>query len=67
MGADTGVQAHTVNDGLGVQAFCFCIGVQFVKVAHPQGKIGVCKELHSLRLGKAHKQGVDVLLDGPLL
>ena len=60
--ADARVQPHALNDVAGVQALHFGIGVQLVKIGHPQRQIGVGKQLHGLGLGKAHKQRVDVRL-----
>ena len=67
MCADTRIQTNTVNDLSCIQSLGFRIGIQLVEVADPQRQIGVCKQLYSLRLGKAHEQRVDVLLDRPLL
>ena len=67
MGTDPGIQTHTVDDLLGAQTLGLRVGVQLIEIGHPQGKIGVGEQLHSLCLGEAHVEGVDVLLDGALL
>ena len=67
MAADARIQAHALDDLLGVQTLHLRIGVQLVEVADAQRQIGVGKELHSLRLGKAHEQRVNVRLQRALL
>ena len=41
MSADARVQTHSLNDGLGVEAFDFGVGVKLVEVAHAEGEVGV--------------------------
>ena len=65
--ADSRVQSHTVDNGLGVESLHFGVCIQLVEVAHSQGEVGVGEELHCLSLGESHEEGVDVLLDGSLL
>jgi len=67
MAANAWVQANAVDDLLGVQTLALGVGVQFIEVGHAQRQISVSKQLDGLGLCKAHKQRVDVLLDGPLL
>ena len=37
VGADARVQTHSINDGFGVEALDFGVGVQLVEVAHAEG------------------------------
>ena len=67
MAADARVKAYAVNDLLRVQTLTLRIGIQLVKVGNAQRQIGVGEQLDSLGLGKAHEEGINVLLDGPLL
>ena len=67
MRSNSGVETHTVDNLLCVQALAFRVGVQLIEVGHTKCQIGIGKQFHSLGFGKAHKQGVDVLLDGALL
>ena len=67
MAADARVKAYAVNDLLRVQALTLRIGIQLVKVGNAQRQISVGEQLDSLGLGKAHEEGINVLLDGPLL
>ena len=67
MAADAGVQADTLDDLLGVQALHLGVGIQLIEVRHPQGQIGIGKELDGLGLGKAHDEGIDVFLDCSIL
>ena len=67
MGADAGIQTYALDDGLRVQPLDFGVGIEFVEVAHAQGKVGVGEELHGLGFHHPHEQGRDVLLDGSLL
>ena len=54
VGADARVQPHSINDGLGVEALNFGVGVQLVEVAHAEGEVGVGEELHRLRFFHTH-------------
>ena len=67
MCTDARIQAYAIYDGLGVQSFHFGVGIQFVKVAHTQGKISVGKEFYGLSLLHAHEDGGNVLFDGTFL
>ena len=61
------VETHSTYDGLGIQALHLGISVEFVEVADTQGKIGIGKELHGLRLGRPHEEHLHILLDGSFL
>ena len=63
--ADAGIQADALDDLLRVQPLHLRIGIQLIEVADPQRQIGICKQLYGFRFGKAHKQGRDLLFDGP--
>ena len=67
VGADTGVETDAFDDGTAVETFDFGIGVEFVEVADAEGKVGVGKEFHGFSFLHAHKEGVDVFLDGSFL
>jgi len=67
MAANARIQANAINDISGVQALAFGISIQFVKIGHAQRQIGIGKQLDRLGFGKAHVQGIHILLDGPLL
>ena len=67
MRADAGVEAYAVDDGLGVQAFHFGVGVQFVEVADTQGEVGVGEEFNCLCFCRSHEQDVDVFLNRSFL
>ena len=65
--ANAGIQAHSLDNRLGVKALHLRIGVQFVEVRHPQRQIRVRKQLHRLRLRRPHEQHRHLLLDRPAL
>ena len=65
--ADAWVEAHALDDAVGVETLHLGVGVQLVEVAHAQGEVGVGEELHGLGLGESHEQRRDVFLDGSLL
>ena len=65
--SDTRIQTHAVNDLPGIQSLHLRIRIQLIKIRHPQSQICVGKQLHSLRLSKAHKKRIYVLLYGSLL
>ena len=65
--ADAGVETHTVDDLLRVEAFHFGVGVELVEVADAQGEVGVGKKFHGLGFGSAHEEGVDVGFERALL
>ena len=67
MVADTGIQTHALYYLLRVQPLHLRIGVQLVEVRHPQRKICVGEQLHSLRLREPHDKGIYILLDGAFL
>ena len=67
MAADARVKAYAVNDLLRVQTLALRVGIQLVKVGNAQRQISVGKQLDSLGLGKAHEEGINVLLDSSLL
>ena len=67
VGADAGVEADALNDGAGVEALDFGIGIEFVEVADAEGEVGVGEEFDGLGFLHAHKQGVDVFLEGAFL
>ena len=66
MGADARIQAHALDDFLGIQMLQLGIGVQLVEIADPQGKVGVGKQLHGLRLGGVHVKNVHILFQSAL-
>ena len=66
-GTNTGVKAYTLNDGLGVKAFYFCIGIQFVEVADTESQVSVGKEFYGFCLFHAHEEHINVLFDGSFL
>ena len=41
MGTDTWVESYSINDGLGIETFYFCIGIKFIEIAYSKGEIGV--------------------------
>ena len=64
--ADAGVVAHPLDDLAGVQAPELGVGVQLVEEGHPEGQVGVGKELHRLGLGGVEEQDGHVLFLRPL-
>ena len=67
MCANTWVKAYTFNDSLGIKTFDFCICIKLVEVTHSQSQIGIGKELNSFSFLHAHKECIDILLDGTFL
>ena len=67
MAADARVKTYAVNDLLRVQALALRVGIQLIEIGNAQRQIGVGEQLDGLGLGKAHEEGINVLLDGPLL
>jgi len=67
VGADTRIEADTVDDVLGVKAFHLGVGVEFVEIADTEREIGVGKQLNRFRFGEAHDAGLDVRFDGSFL
>lgn len=59
MDTDTRVEAHTLNDLLGIQSLALCVGVKFIEIRDAQSKIGVSEQLDCL--SEAHEQRVDIL------
>ena len=51
MGTDSWIQADALDDSFRVKAFHLSVGVEFIKVAHSQGEIGVCEEFDGFGLG----------------
>ena len=66
MVADARIEAHALDDLLGVQAVGGGIGVELVEIGHAHGEIGVGEQLDRLGLGGVGEQHRDVLPDGPL-
>ena len=64
---DTRIKTYAINDSLCVKSLHFCICIKLIEVAYSECQIGIGEELDSLCFLHAHKQGVDVLLDGTLL
>ena len=64
MCANTRIQTDTIDDSLWVETLHLSVCVQFVEVADTQSEIGVGKEFHCLCLFHAHKERVDIFLDG---
>ena len=56
---NTGVEADTRDDSLGVETLDLSIGVEFVEVADTQGEVGVGKEFHGLCLSHTHQENRD--------
>ena len=67
MAPDSRIEAYTIDDVLCIEAFHLGIGVELIEIADSQGEICIGEKFHGLGLGKAHVEGVDVLLDGPFL
>ena len=67
MCANARVEPYARNNGFRVQSLHIGIGVELVEIRHAQRQIGVGKQFHRLCLFQAHKQGVDVFLNGTLL
>jgi hypothetical protein len=53
--AHAGIETHAPDDLGSVQPLDLGIGVQLIKIADAQGKIGVGEKLDGLRLGKPMK------------
>ena len=66
MRADARVKAYALNDLLRAQAAGFGVGVELIKEADAQGKVGVCEKLHGLGLGRVRVQNGDILFYGSL-
>ena len=62
MGANTGIQAHALDDRLGVQTFGLGIGIQLVEIADTHGKICIGEQLDGLRLRRMADKRSDVLI-----
>ena len=62
--ANSRIETDTVDDGLRVETLDFGVGVQLVKVTHPQRQIGVGEELHGLSLFHPNEEDRHILLDG---
>ena len=67
MGSDSWVEADTLDNGTGVEAFDFGVGVEFVEIADAKCEVGISEKFDSLCLGEPHIKGWDILLDGTLL
>ncbi len=67
MCTDTRIQTYARYDSLTVQSLHLCISIQFIEIRYTQSQIGIGKQFHSLCLGHAHKQGIDILLDSTFL
>ena len=65
--ANARVEPHARNNGFRVQSLHIGISVELVEIRHTECQIGVGKQFHRLCLFQAHKQGVDVFLNGTLL
>ena len=62
VGADTGVEADTRNDGLGVETLDLGIGIELVEVADTQGKIGVGEQFDCFCFRHTHEETRDTFL-----
>ena len=67
MGADTGVEADAVNDGLGVEALHFGVGVELVEIRNAQSEVSVGEELHGFGFLHADEEHGNVLFDSGFL
>lgn len=67
VGADAGVEAYTIYNGLGVETFDLGICVELVEVADAQGQVGVGEEFNGFGLLHAHEECGYVLFLGTLL
>lgn len=65
--SDARIETYAFYYRLSVESLDLGIGVQLVEIGGAQGQIGVGEELDSLSLFHAHEEGVNVLLDSPLL
>ena len=63
VGTDTGVEADTRDDSLGVETLDLGIGIEFVEVADTESEVGVGKEFYSFCLGHTHQETRDTLVD----
>ena len=61
--ANARIKADALDNLLGVQPLHLRIGVQLVEIADTQSQVGIGEQFDSLSFGKAHDQGVDILLD----
>ncbi len=59
---NTGVEAYTSYDRLGIEALDLCIGVELIEIADAQGKVGIGEELDGFSLLQAHEEDGDVFL-----
>ena len=55
------IQADTINNLLCIQFFHLCIGIQFIKIGYAKSEIGISKQFHRFRFGKAHEQSINTL------
>ena len=67
MGADSWVKTYAIDDCLGIESLYLCVCIQLIEVAYSECQIGIGEELDSLSFLHAHKESIDVLLDGTFL
>jgi len=65
--ADARIEADAFDDGGGVEAFYFGVGVEFIEIRYAESQIGIGEELGGFRFGVAHEEGVYRLFDRSLL
>ena len=65
--AYTGIEAHAIDNLLGVESLEFGIGVQLVEIANTQCQVGVGEKFDGLGLGAAHLKHWYLLLNGAAL
>ena len=63
VGTDTGVEADTRNDSLGVETLDLGIGVEFVEVADTESEVGVGEQFHGLGLSHTHQKAWNAFFD----
>ena len=61
MGADSGIEAHALNDIPSIQPFGFGISIQFVEIGDTHGEIRVGKQLYCFRFRGIGDQDRNVL------
>ena len=67
MGADSGIQAHALDDLACIEAVELGIGVEFVEEGHTQGQIGIGKELDGLSLCGMDNERGHIVFKGAFL
>ena len=67
MSTNSWIKTYTFYDSLGIKTFDLSVCIKFVEIAYTQSQIGIGKELHSLCFLHAHKECINILLDGTFL